>query len=207
MADLHHQNESSRISATEALKKLIEGNRRYVAGQFADADLSASRRSDLRSNGQQPFAVVLTCSDSRVPPEHIFNQGLGDLFVIRVAGNVIDDVSLGSIEYGVEHLGSPLLLILGHDYCGAVKATIDGGEAPGKIGAIVDRIQPTATAVRQSGASGDELYRKVEDQNILAVIKEIQASPIIKHLMEHGQLTLVGGKYHLDSGEVTFIEI
>lgn len=207
MADIHHTNSSSRITADEALKRLIEGNRRYVANQFAAADLSASRRSDLRCNGQHPFAVVLTCSDSRVPPEHVFNQGLGDLFVIRVAGNVVDDVSMGSIEYGVEHLGSPLLLVLGHDFCGAVKATVDGGEAPGKIGAIVERIQPTVEAVKQSGASGEELYRKVEDQNILAVINVIQTSPVIKHLVEHGQLTLVGGKYHLDSGEVTFIEI
>ncbi len=207
MTDLNHENESSRITAADALRRLIEGNRRYVAGQSTTADLSTSRRSNLRSNGQHPFAVVLTCSDSRVPPEHIFNQGLGDLFVIRVAGNVIDDLSMGSIEYGVEHLGSPLLLVLGHDYCGAVKASVDGGEAPGKIGAIVERIQPSVEAVVQSGASGDDLYRKVEDQNILAVIKEIQSSPIVKHLIEHGHLTLVGGKYHLDSGEVTFIEV
>lgn len=206
MTEIHHGNDSL-ITADEALKRLIEGNRRYVAGQSAVSDLSTNRRSDLRNNGQHPFAVVLTCSDSRVPPEHVFNQGLGDLFVIRVAGNVVDDVSMGSLEYGVEHLGAPLLLVLGHDYCGAVKATVDGGEAPGKIGAIVERIQPTAAAVKQSGATGDELYRKVEDQNILAVINEIQASPVVKHMVEHGHLTLVGGKYHLDSGEVTFIEI
>jgi carbonic anhydrase len=207
LTEINHENASSQVTANEALKWLIEGNRRYVAGQSAPTDLSSSRRSELRTHGQYPFAVVLTCSDSRVPPEHIFNQGLGDLFVVRVAGNVVDDVALGSIEYGVEHLGSPLLLVMGHDYCGAVKATVDGGEAPGSIAAIVERIKPTVDLVKQTGAAGNELYRKVEDQNILAVIRTIQASPIIKHLTEHKQLTIVGGKYHLDSGEVTFIEI
>jgi len=207
LTDINHNNGCCKVTANEALKWLIEGNRRYVAGQSVLPDLSSSRRSELRAQGQYPFAVVLTCSDSRVPPEHIFNQGMGDLFVVRVAGNVVDDVALGSIEYGVEHLGAPLLLVLGHDYCGAVKATVDGGEAPGSIGAIVERIKPTVDSVRQSGATGDELYRKAEDQNILAVIKEIQASPIIKHMLEHQQLTIVGGKYHLESGEVTFIEI
>ncbi|NLX88355.1 MAG: carbonic anhydrase [Syntrophomonadaceae bacterium] len=207
LTDIDRDNGCSKVTANEALKWLIEGNRRYVSGQLVPPDLGSARRSELRAQGQFPFAVVLTCSDSRVPPEHIFNQGLGDLFVVRVAGNVVDDVAMGSIEYGLEHLGAPLLLVLGHDYCGAVKATVDGGEAPGSIGAIVERIKPTVDAVRQSGASGDELYRKAEDENILAVIKEIQSSPIIKHLLEHQQLTIVGGKYHLDSGEVTFIEI
>lgn len=209
MTDINHAGgkESGCTSAQQALKWLIEGNRRYVAGQTDPPDLSAARRSVLRSKGQQPFAVVLTCSDSRVPPEHIFNQGLGDLFVVRVAGNVVDYVTMGSIEYGAEHLGSPLLLVLGHDYCGAVKATVDGGEAPGSIGAIVERIKPTVDLLKQAGVRGEDLYRKVEDENILAVINEIEKSPIIHHMVEQGQLTIVGAKYHLGSGEVTFIEI
>lgn len=199
--------EGSCTTAQQALKWLIEGNRRYVAGQTAPPDMSAARRSVLRSEGQQPFAVVLTCSDSRVPPEHIFNQGLGDLFVVRVAGNVVDEVTMGSIEYGAEHLGSPLLLVLGHDYCGAVKATVDGGEAPGSIGAIVERIKPTVDLLKQAGVKGEDLYRKVEDENILAVISEIEKSPVIHHMVEQEHLTIVGAKYHLGSGEVTFIEI
>lgn len=209
MTDTNHTEGKEDVCTTaqQALKWLIEGNRRYVAGQSQAADLGTARRSILRDDGQHPFAVILTCSDSRVPPEHIFNQGLGDLFVIRVAGNVIDELTMGSIEYGTEHLGVPLLVVLGHDYCGAVKATVDGGEAPGSIKAIVNRIKPTVDSLRQAGVKGDDLYRQVEDEIILLVTGQIGKSPVIDHLVKKGQLTIVGAKYHLGSGEVTFIEV
>lgn len=191
-------------NSQDAIKLLQEGNQRYVAGKILGLDLSAARRNDLFTNGQKPFAVVLCCSDSRVPPELLFNQGLGDLFVVRVAGNIVDPVALGSIEYGAEHLGAPLVVVLGHSKCGAVKATVDGGEAPGSIGALVEKIKPISDKAKAAGVTGDALYTKVEDDNITSVMAEVEKSPIISHLLHAGKLQLVGAKYHIDSGEVVF---
>ncbi|WP_242848919.1 carbonic anhydrase [Syntrophomonas palmitatica] len=191
-------------SAEDALKLLEEGNQRYVSGQVMKQDLGSEKRGLLAAKGQKPFAVVLTCSDSRVPAEYIFDQGLGDIFVVRVAGNVVDPVALGSIEYGVEHLKTPLLVVLGHEKCGAVKATVDGGEAPGSIGAIVEKIKPSADKAKAAGAKGDALYEKAADENILATIAEIEKSPVVEELVKEGHLKIVGAKYHLTSGEVTF---
>lgn len=191
-------------SAEEALAALMEGNERFRNGKFKVQDLGPARRIDLLENGQKPFAVVLTCSDSRVPAELIFDQGMGDIFVIRVAGNVVDPLALGSIEYGLEHLGVNLLMVLGHSNCGAVKATVDGGEAPGSIGAIVQKIKPSVDKLTAAGISGVDLYNKAEDENVYATIQEIKASPIVHHLMEHG-LKIVAAKYMLDSGEVALL--
>ena len=118
------------ISADDALAQLVEGNRRFVSGEVARPHQSAARRAEL-AKGQAPVAIVLTCSDSRVAPELYFDQGLGDLFVIRNAGNVLDDHVLGSIEYAVEHLHVPLLIVIGHEKCGAVSAAVGGGERRG----------------------------------------------------------------------------
>src|SRR5512135_449398 len=107
----------------ESLQKLMDGNKRYVEGTPINKDLGDTKRKEILK-GQHPFATVITCSDSRVPPEHIFDQGLGDIFVVRVAGNVVDSIALGSIEYGTEHVQTPLLVLLGHSDCGAVKATL-----------------------------------------------------------------------------------
>ncbi|HWP97651.1 MAG TPA: carbonic anhydrase [Syntrophomonadaceae bacterium] len=192
------------MSAQQAKQLLVEGNKRFVSGEIGQKELGAGRRIDLFENGQFPFAVVLTCSDSRVPPELLFDQGLGQLFVVRVAGNVVDPVALGSIEYGAEHLGAPLLVVLGHSNCGAVKASVDGGEAPGSIGALVAKIKPSVDKMKAAGASGANLYEKVEDENVRAVIAEIGESPVVQHLVQHGHLEVVGAKYLLDSGEVVF---
>lgn len=188
-------------SAEEALQALMEGNQRYRTGKFKQKDLGTARRIELIENGQKPFAVVLACSDSRVPVELLFDQGMGDIFVVRVAGNVVDPVALGSIEYGLEHLGVNLLMVLGHSNCGAVKATVDGGEAPGSIGAIVQKIKPSFDKLTSDGVSGVELYSRVEDENVFAAVQEIKASPVVNHLLEHG-LKIVAAKYMLDSGEV-----
>lgn len=193
-------------SAAEAQKLLEEGNKRYTSGQSLKQDLSASKREKLATKGQQPFAVVVTCSDSRVPAELLFDQGLGDIFVVRVAGNVMDQVTLGSVEYGVEHLKTPLLVVMGHEKCGAVKATVDGGEAPGSIAAIVEKIKPSAEKARAAGATGDELYEKACDENIKATIADIEKSPIVEELVHEGHLKIVGAKYFLTTGEVKFSE-
>ncbi|MFX4261020.1 carbonic anhydrase [Pelotomaculum propionicicum] len=193
------------ISGNEALQLLKDGNKRFTTGNPAVKDTGKARRDELVSKGQKPFAIIVTCSDSRVPPELIFDQALGDLFVIRTAGNVVDPIAVGSIEYGVEHLGSPLLVVMGHEKCGAVQATVDGGEAPGSIAAIVSKIAPSAEKARAAGASGSDLYEKCCLENIKATIDEIKESHIVKHFIKDGHLTVIGAKYHLGSGEVVFI--
>jgi len=191
-------------SPADARKLLEEGNKRFVEAKEATKDLSAARRQELVDKGQKPFAVVVTCSDSRVPAETIFDQGLGDIFVVRTAGNVVDPITVGSVEYGAEHLAVPLVVVMGHEKCGAVKATVDGGEAAGSIGSIVSEIKPSLDKAKAAGVSGDALYEKTTDENVAAVIAELEKSPILKHLQESGKLNIVGAKYHLSSGQVSF---
>jgi len=193
-------------SPEEALTLLKEGNQRFVAGQTLSQDVSEEKRNSLVAKGQKPFAVIVSCSDSRLPPELIFDQGLGDLFVVRVAGNVLGPVAMGSVEYGVEHLHAPLLVILGHNHCGAVKASVDGGEIPGSIGAIVAKIKPSVDLVRSSGITGDSIYEHVEDMNVKAMVNEVQSSPIVKELLHEGKLRIIGAKYCQETGKVTFFE-
>ena len=191
-------------SGNEALQLLRDGNKRFVSGGLAVKDTGETRREELVSKGQKPFAIIITCSDSRVPPELIFDQALGDLFVIRTAGNVVDQIGVGSAEYAVEHLEVPLLVVLGHEKCGAVQATVDGGEAPGGIAAIVAKIMPSAQKARAAGASGSDLYEECCLENVKATIKDIMESHIVKHFIKDGKLTVIGAKYYLSSGEVKF---
>src|SRR5262252_9569528 len=139
------QEASPALSADEALKKLIAGNERYVRAKVNHPDESLARRKEL-TTGQHPFAVILGCADSRVSPELLFDEGLGDLFVIRVAGNIVDDAVLGSIEYAVEHLDTKLIVVLGHEKCGAVSAAVEGGDVPGHLKALVAAIQASVLA-------------------------------------------------------------
>lgn len=192
--------------AETARQMLVAGNYRFVSGNFAAKNLSVFRREELKKNGQKPFAIIVTCSDSRVPPELLFDQALGDLFVIRVAGNVVDPVAVGSVEYGAEHLGSPLIVVMGHEKCGAVKATVQGGEVPGSIGAIVSKIKPSVDKVKATGATGDDLAEKSADENVKAVIAELEKSPIIKERVEKGELTVMGAKYLIGKGTVEWFK-
>jgi carbonic anhydrase len=198
----------AKISADEAMKKLVEGNNRYVAGKMAQKDLGDARRKEVLTKGQHPFATIITCSDSRVPPEIIFDQGIGDIFIIRVAGNVVDTVSLGSIEYGVEHVGTPVLMILGHQSCGAVKAAVFSKEAPeGFIGEIVKKIKPAADKAKSSGKQGDEMLDIAIKENIHNVYKEIlERSPVVKELVHKKKLKVVLGEYQLESGKVQIFD-
>lgn len=184
------------------LKRLLEGNQRFVAGSPKHGNQSAARRAELLK-GQAPFAVILTCSDSRVAPELIFDQGLGDLFVIRVAGNVLDNLGLGSIEYAVEHLRAPLLVVLGHSNCGAVAATVGGGHAPGHIHCVVNALEPAVTATRtQAGNIVDNAVRA----NVQAVVKQLQsAEPILRETIQAGKLKVAGARYDLESGAVEIL--
>lgn len=192
----------------EALQKLMDGNKRFLSGSLAQKDLSAKKREEL-AKGQKPFATVLTCSDSRVPPELLFDQGLGDVFVVRVAGNVVDPIALGSIEYAAEHLGSPLVLILGHSKCGAVKATLEAkGKPEGNIGAIVKKIMPAADAAKKKGGSQDEILETAIKENVKNVYTAVMKnSKIIPHLVEEGKLTIAAGEYDITTGKIEMIEL
>lgn len=195
--------EVSQLDTQTALKELIAGNARFTSGQMTHPHAGADRRAEL-VKGQKPFAVILSCSDSRVPPEVLFDQGLGDLFVIRNAGNVVDPVSLGSLEYAVDHLHSQLVVVLGHDKCGAIGAAVEGGEAHGAIGAIMEKITRAVKTAKASGLSGAELVEKTADENIKTTVADIKASHIVQHLIAEGKLSVIGAKYDLASGVVTF---
>lgn len=151
------------------------------------------------ATGQHPFAVILGCADSRVPPEIIFDQGLGDLFVIRVAGNIVDDAILGSIEYAVEELGASLVLVLGHEKCGAVSATIKHAEVLGHISTLLDAIQPAVDAVR---AEPGNLLDNAVRANIKLVVEQLQSSFPVAELVKSDRLKIVGAQYKLDCGTV-----
>lgn len=194
----------------EAYKKLMEGNKRFVEGNLMQKDLGEAKRKEL-SKGQKPFAIVVSCSDSRVSPEIIFDQGLGDLFVIRVAGNVVDQVALGSIEYAAEHLHAPLLIILGHTQCGAVTAAVETVEKKvkpeGNIGTIVKKIIPAVKKAKIKGGNKEEITYNAIKENVLLVKKDIEKkSPILKHLIEKGELKVVTAIYDITSGKVEVIK-
>ncbi|HBK99053.1 MAG TPA: carbonic anhydrase [Microcoleaceae bacterium UBA10368] len=194
--------ETSNITPDAALQKLMDGNRRYIQQKRTFPDQSRSRILEL-AKGQHPFAIVLGCSDSRVAPEILFDQGLGDLFEIRVAGNVLDNVVLGSIEYAAAELGVPLLVVLGHERCGAVKAALDGKPVPGHIGSLVAAIKPAVYATK--GQLGDAWDNAVRANVKMSVNKLKALSPILAKAVKAGTLKVVGARYDIDSGEVEVI--
>jgi carbonic anhydrase len=199
LAELHA---TPALSPDTALKTLQEGNRRYVA----DTPLHPHQDKKLRSElvkGQHPIAAILSCADSRVPPELIFDEGLGDLFVVRVAGNVVDDAILGSLEYAAEHLHVPLIIVLGHSRCGAVQATINGGEPHTHIDTLCKAIKPAVVQARRE--KGDLLANAVRD-NVALAVKQLQTSkPILQKLQREGRLRIAGAVYSLDSGTVEYL--
>lgn len=191
------------VNTDDAKNLLIEGNKRFVSGNVLSEDISKENLKKL-SGGQKPFAVVVSCSDSRVDPETVFDQGLGDLFVIRDAGNVVDKITLGSIEYGAEHLNAPLIVVLGHESCGAVKATVDKAHVSENIQGIVDKINISLKTVEANNPPKDKVYQEVEDANIKSTVSEIEKDPIIEELIKENKVKVIGAKYHIETGEVTF---
>ncbi len=188
--------------STDPLQRLLDGNRRFVNGTSIHPDADGSRRTSLKS-GQKPFAVILSCSDSRVPPEIVFDQGLGDLFVVRVAGNVFDEAVDGSIEYAVEHLGANLIVVLGHESCGAVTAAIEHNEEA-HIKFLAHTIEPAIENV--IGQPGDKIDNSVR-ANALYVVEQIKKNePILTKKIADGKLRVVAAYYDLDKGEVTVIQ-
>ncbi len=194
---------SNTLTPDRALTQLLRGNERFVAGWPDHPNQSARRRREVTEAGQHPFAVILSCADSRVPPEIIFDQGLGDLFVIRVAGNVLDDIVLGTIEYAVEHLHTPLIMVLGHDKCGAVTAAVQGGEVRNHIQSLTKALRPAVEIARAQ--EGDAISNAI-DANVHHAVTTLQASePVLAHAVAEGQLKVVGARYNLDTGEVKLI--
>lgn len=195
--------ERSAITPDQALRRLLAGNRRHATGRAQRPNQSVGRRREV-AGGQRPFATILACADSRVPPELVFDQGLGDLFVVRVAGNIVDDAVLGSVEFGAEELHIPLVVVLGHEKCGAVAAAVSlAGEAPGHIGSLVKPIKPAVEAAR--GQPGDLLDNAVRANVGLSVRALRTSTPILADLVREGRLKIVGARYDLDSGVVTVI--
>ena len=190
------------ISPDKALQQLVEGNQRHVAHKLVHPDQTEQRLQDV-AKGQHPFAIILGCADSRVPPEIVFDQGLGDLFVIRVAGNILDDAVTGSIEFAAANLGAPLVMVLGHEKCGAVTAALKGEAVPGHISSLVEAIKPAVEQVK--GKPGDLLDNAVR-ANVKIVVEELKSSrPILADLFKDNKLKIVGGRYDLESGKVDII--
>ncbi|MFH1222204.1 MAG: carbonic anhydrase [Candidatus Micrarchaeota archaeon] len=181
----------------ELVTKLLEGNKAYRTGKV-QFDVGAAR--DATKGGQKPFATIVSCSDSRVVPEFIFNCNLGEIFIVRTAGNVVDKVCLGSIEYGTEHLHTPLLVVLGHEKCGAVTATCQGGHCEGHIKDVV-------AAVKEGVKDNKDVESAVKD-NVKAVAAAIQKkSSIVDHLVKKGELKIVGMKYYFEDGRVELVPL
>lgn len=190
------------VTAAAALQRLEQGNARFVAGSLSPTTpegIAASR--ERTAQGQKPFAIIVGCSDSRVGPEVVFDQKVGDIFVVRTAGEVVDPVELGSIEYAVAHLEPPLIVVLGHEHCGAVAAAVAGAKEPGHIDTVLKAIEP---AVRKTkGEPGDPVHNAVVAQ-ALDVAAQLQGSePVIKEAVQSGKLTVVAALYDLATGKVS----
>ena len=192
--------------ADQALAELLDGNRRFVTAKRTYPDQSIQVRREL-STAQKPFAVVLTCSDSRVPPEVVFDQGLGDLFVVRLAGNIVDQAVRGTIEYAVEELSTPLIMVLGHQSCGAVAATLKALQPPfakpaGEVGTLVAAIAPAVEAAK--GRPGDLLDNAVR-ANAIQSAAQLRTTSELTTSLDSGAVKLVVGYYSLQDGTVSII--
>jgi carbonic anhydrase len=202
------------IDAITALQRLREGNHRFVHNLSSTEPLATHTRRAELTTYQEPFAVILGCSDSRVPAELVFDQGLGDLFVIRVAGNIVAPSQIGSVEFAVSRFGTPLVVVLGHSQCGAIQATLDvlnnGGDATSKnIRSIVDRVKPSVesllhTELRHNRAA---LVNEAVRANVRASANQLRhGSEIIEKMVENDGLLVVGAEYSLETGVVTFFD-
>ena len=194
------------ITPEIALERLLQGNRTYIEASRNSGDISPERRRELADNGQNPYAIVITCSDSRTPPEHIFNAGLGELFVIRNAGNLVGAYETGSTEYAAEHLNISLAVVLGHNNCGAVNSAVESYDAQGALGAVLSEINKSVTKAKETDLSGKEFISLIEDLNIVNSVNRLMESPVISRLVKSGKLSVIGAKYNLQSGKVVLLK-
>lgn len=199
------------MTPDEALAKLIDGNRRFVADQNPVADISTRRRLEI-AKSQAPFAVLVGCADSRVGPEHLFGGGLGELFIVRTAGNYVDDAGYGSIAYAIAALGTPLIVVLGHERCGAVdaatKLVTDNSQLPPSLTRMVQPILPAIVDARATIGTKTDLVDHAIHMNVRHVVRGLRetSDPIIAAPIKAGKVRVVGAYYDLDSGAVDFFD-
>jgi carbonic anhydrase len=186
-----------------ALERLRAGNERFVQGEPSRLHQSMERRSEV-AREQKPFAVIVGCADSRVPPELVFDQGLGDLFVVRCAGNVLGEAAIGSIEYAVEHLGCELVIVLAHERCGAVEAVVEGDELPGHLASFAPSIEPAVAEARHRG--GDLLDQTVRANAVRVADQLLHCPPILAERVDDHELAVIAARYDLDTGEVEWLD-
>ena len=204
------QREAAHSDPQKALAELKVGNARYASGNPLHPQTQEAVRKATAAHGQRPFAIVLSCSDSRVPVEILFDQGVGDIFPIRNAGNVIDDDVTGSAEYAVEHLGTPLLVVMGHTKCGAVTAAATNAIAEGKIAAIIGKIKPAVERVKAHSPQlqGEDAIQASIVENTMQSANEMLAeSVILREAIAAGKLKITGALYDIESGKVEFFDI
>lgn len=202
------------MTAEQALDRLKQGNERFVNGQSSIPTLISKEHRDLLTGDQNPFAIVLGCSDSRVPAEIVFDQGLGDLFVIRVAGNIVAPSQVGSVEFAAASYDSAVVVVLGHTQCGAVKATVNALKNPDKLPSqnlmsIVNRVRPSVEVLMQTELKDDDekLCAHAVRSNIFASVNQLRhGSAVMEGLIEQGKLIVVGAEYSLETGKVTFFD-
>jgi carbonic anhydrase len=187
------------MTSDQSIKRLEDGNKRYAAGTARSGVTDELRASLVKS--QSPYAVIIGCSDSRVPVELIFDSDPGELFVIRTAGNVVGPLEIGSLEYAMLHLRSPLVVVLGHQHCGAVRAAVDGGSYTPALQAIVQEITPCVPREKAGN-----VYEICENENIKRTLAKIAADPIVSKAVSEGTLRLAAAKYSLETGLVSFFE-
>ncbi|MEH2059311.1 MAG: carbonic anhydrase [Nostoc sp.] len=189
------------ITPDKALQELLDGNERFVQTKRRNPHQTHSRLVEV-AKGQKPFASILGCADSRVPSEIVFDQGLGDLFVCRVAGNIATTEEIGSLEFGSLVLGSKVIVVVGHERCGAVSAAIKGGEVPGKIGSLIEAIKPSVESSKDQ--SGDKIENACK-ANVLAQVQKLKSSPVLSKLIDEEKLKIVGAYYDLDTGKISMV--
>ncbi len=186
----------------QVLEELIEGNKRFVENRPEAPNQDYVRLREV-STGQNPLVSILSCADSRVPVEIVFDRGIGDLFVVRDAGNIATPEEIGSLEYGTAILGSKVLMVMGHESCGAVKAALEGKPLPGQIGSIVAAIQPAINTDNQNDSQ--EFFVETIKQNVLLQVQRLYSSPLLYNLVQEGKLKIVGAYYSLRTGEVSLL--
>jgi carbonic anhydrase len=202
----------TKMTADQALARLKEGNRRFVGDMPNPSDISRKARLAV-AKGQGPFAALIGCADSRVGPEHLFEAGLGELFIVRTAGNYVDTAGLGSIEYAVGVLGVPLIVVLGHERCGAVAAAVDvitkNAQLPGSIGSMVEPILPSVVQARVGLKPGEDLVDASIRANVARVANRLRTSsePLLLDPIKAGRVKVVGATYDLDTGTVDFFDV
>ncbi|HEX2838339.1 MAG TPA: carbonic anhydrase [Phycisphaerales bacterium] len=203
-----HAAAADSISPDEALALLQEGNQRWADGEPTNPNTDADRREDLAAHGQKPFVTVLTCADSRIPVERVFDRGVGEVFTVRVAGNVAGESEAGTIEYGVGHLKTGLLVVMGHTKCGAVAAACSGAQVHGKVASLIQHVTPAVERARKNnpGASESELATLTERENVWQSVYDLlKSSDEVREMVAAKNLKVVGAIYDISTGKVEFM--